>query len=320
MYQVTIKRVKYIAHQFWLSKEVRQSCPDERLHPSPRDMMVDSESIVQGGVGLPLHGFVKVVLQHFNVVPFQFTPHCFCIIVVFFIPFMEVGIGELNVDEFTYVYGIKALAHHEGFWYMTKQGATEKGIIGLYDNMGHWKDHFNFGLLLVYLLSKLFSCPRFISQSNGRYSSSLDQVARGGVPQGSGSLLPTQPLPAYQLICPPRLTGTTAVPTPPSGQSVKVSGEQIHSSQDSSCPAPRKDKGKQPLEDQQQRKRKQVVEMDSEGTVEAPEGGFIANTRRVERRERYVSFNPIEDYQGRVENIKGYFSNLPRHLCIPYNR
>ena len=40
--------------------------------------------------------------------------------------------------------GIKTLSHHEGFWYMTKQSATEKGITGLRDNMGHWKDHFFF--------------------------------------------------------------------------------------------------------------------------------------------------------------------------------
>ena len=53
-------------------------------------------------------------------------------------------INELNVDEFTYGYGIKALAHHEGFWYITKRGAAEKGVTGLHDNMGHWKDHFFF--------------------------------------------------------------------------------------------------------------------------------------------------------------------------------
>ena len=42
----------------------------------------------------------------------------------------------------------------------------------------------------------------------------------------------------------------------------------------------------------------------------------MAAARRVEQRDRYVSFNPIEDYQGKVENIKGYFINLPHRLCI----
>ena len=66
---------------------------------------------------------------------------------------MEAGIGEPNVDEFTYIYGIKALSHHEGFWYTAKRGAIEKRITGSHDNMGHWKDHFFFFNLLSILES-----------------------------------------------------------------------------------------------------------------------------------------------------------------------
>ena len=106
--------------------------------------MAFSESIMQGGASLPLHGFVEAVLQHFNVALFQFTLNSFCIMVAFFITFMEAGIGELNVDEFAFVYGIKALAKHEGFWYTTKQGTEMNCIIGLRDNMAHWKDHYFF--------------------------------------------------------------------------------------------------------------------------------------------------------------------------------
>ena len=111
--------------------------------------MAFSESILQRGVGLPLHDFVEAALQHFNVAPLKFTPNSFHIIVAFFIAFMEAGIGELNVDEFTYIYGIKALSHYEGFWYTAKRGAIEKGITGPHDNMGHWKDHFFFNLLSI---------------------------------------------------------------------------------------------------------------------------------------------------------------------------
>ena len=74
--------------------------------------------------------------QCFNI-SMQFTPNSFHIIVAFFIAFMEVGIDEPKVDEFAYIYGIKALTHHEGFWYMTRQGTDVKGITGLRYNIGH---------------------------------------------------------------------------------------------------------------------------------------------------------------------------------------
>ena len=43
----------------------------------------------------------------------------------------------------------------------------------------------------------------------------------------------------------------------------------------------------------------------------------MANARQVEQHERYINFNPIEDYRGKVENIEEYFSNLPYRVCIP---
>ena len=57
--------------------------------------------------------------------------------------------------------------------------------------------------------------------------------------------------------------------------------------------------------------------MDSEDAVEVCEGGFIVDVRRVEHYDKYVSFNLIEDYQGRVENIEGYFNNILHRLYIP---
>ena len=57
---------------------------------------------------------------------------------------MEAGISELNINEFAYVYGIKVLAKHEGFWYTAKRSVDVKGIVGLHDNMGQWKDHYFF--------------------------------------------------------------------------------------------------------------------------------------------------------------------------------
>ena len=118
--QVLVKKLKLIAYQFWLKEEVCQPHPDERPHLPPPGMMAFSEVIMRGGVAPPLHAFVEAVLRHFNVALFQFTLNSFCIIVAFFIAFMEVGISEPNVNEFAYLYGIKELAKHEAFWYTTK--------------------------------------------------------------------------------------------------------------------------------------------------------------------------------------------------------
>ena len=43
----------------------------------------------------------------------------------------------------------------------------------------------------------------------------------------------------------------------------------------------------------------------------------MTDARQKERHEKYVSFNPVDGYQGRVKNIEEAFHNLPQHLCIP---
>ena len=43
----------------------------------------------------------------------------------------------------------------------------------------------------------------------------------------------------------------------------------------------------------------------------------MANLRRVERWDRYVSLNLIDDYQGRIVNIEERFDTLPHCFCIP---
>ena len=60
---------------------------------------------MRGGASIPyLHSFVEKVLDFFNLVPFQLTPNSLRTIVTFFIPYMEVSLGEPSVEEFTYIY------------------------------------------------------------------------------------------------------------------------------------------------------------------------------------------------------------------------
>ena len=85
----------------------------------------------------------------------------------------------------------------------------------------------------------------------GRYSSDLDRVAKVGAPQRSSLLPANRPRPASQPIRPSRPTTATAIPTSPSSQSVRESGERACRSQDPSLPIPHKDKGKKLTEDLQ---------------------------------------------------------------------
>ena len=54
--------------------------------------------------------------------------------------------------------------------------------------------------------------------------------------------------------------------------------------------------------------------MNSKGSAEVCEDSLMADARRVEQRYRYVSFNSIDDYQGRVENIEIFQQPPPSPL------
>ena len=113
---ISVKRLKYLAHEFYLPVAILKPSPNDRLHiPSPH-MAAFSEAIIRERVSLPLHPFI----DYFNIAFFQFTPNSICTMVAFYIAFMEADIGEPSAIEFAYVYYIKALVRNEGFWYTSK--------------------------------------------------------------------------------------------------------------------------------------------------------------------------------------------------------
>ena len=137
--QVSMKKLKLIARQYRLREEIHQPSPTDRPHFPPPSFMAFSEAIMRGGGSLPLHPFIEAVLQYFNVAPFKFTLNSFYIIMAFFIVFTEACLVEPIVNEFAYIFGIKALMKHKGFWYTTRQGLDVKGIVGLCSNIGQLK-------------------------------------------------------------------------------------------------------------------------------------------------------------------------------------
>ena len=157
-----------------------------------------------------------------------------------------------------------------------------------------------------------------VADSMDWYFRSLGRLERKGAPPSSGSMPAGQPLPLLLdlPLC------HVLLPLPPAhwlplarvrgwGRGHLIIPKILY------ILVPRLDKGKQPADDQQQWKRKQVVEADNDEVIEVCERSFMANMKRVERMDRYVSLNPTDDYKGRVMNIEKHFDTLPHHLYIP---
>ena len=107
-------------------------------------MVTFSEVIIRGGASIPRHPFLVEVFDYFNIVPFQFTPNSISTIVAYYIVFIEANIGEPLVVEFVYIYCIKALARNKVFWYTSKRDPDVKGVWGVHDNIGNYKDRYFF--------------------------------------------------------------------------------------------------------------------------------------------------------------------------------
>ena len=116
---------------------------DERPHLPPPSYMAISKAILKTEVFFSFHPFIKHVLGFFDIVLFQLFPNSYRLIVAFYIAFSELCKTALTVEHFAFIFGLKALAKHPNFWYLTSQGATV-GILGLSSNVGQWKNDYFF--------------------------------------------------------------------------------------------------------------------------------------------------------------------------------
>ena len=106
------------------------------------------------------------------------------------------------------------------------------------------------------------------------------------------------------------------LPTPSSSQSRGASEGLTRLSHELSHFEPHADRGKQPADDNQQRKRKQVIgEDDNEANYW--EWGLMADARCVEHPDKFISINLDVDQQGRVAHIEDHFRRLPYRPCFP---
>ena len=137
------KKQGFISHEFRLGNSACSAVRNERPHSLPRGYMTFSKAILKTWVFLSLHPFIVLslhpfiaqVLDYFDIVPFQLPSNSHLLIVTFYFVFSKYYGVAPSVVHFAYIYGLKALAKHVGFWYLTYRGDS-MGIAGLPSNSG----------------------------------------------------------------------------------------------------------------------------------------------------------------------------------------
>ena len=132
-----------VSREYRLGYLPRWATGDERMHLPPPGYMAISEVILKTGVFLPFHPFIEQVLNFFDIVSFQLSLNSHRLIVAFYIAFSELSKTAPTVGHFAFILGLKVLAKHLGFWYLTGQGVAT-GILRLPNNVGQWKNDFFF--------------------------------------------------------------------------------------------------------------------------------------------------------------------------------
>ena len=94
------------------------------------------------GLRFPLHPFIKGVLQHFNVCPFQLSPNDWGILVGLLVFFRDRGLGVPRIALLLYLFSVKETA--EGFLYFSRRTGAPLVISDLPSSHRLWKERYFF--------------------------------------------------------------------------------------------------------------------------------------------------------------------------------
>ena len=90
----------------------------------------------------PLHPFIKIVLQHFNVCPSQLSPNFWGILIGLLVFFRDKGFGVLSIALFLDLFSVKEAA--ESFLYLSKSANAPLIISNLPSSHRLWKERYFF--------------------------------------------------------------------------------------------------------------------------------------------------------------------------------
>ena len=123
---------------------VRIWCPDlltSYVVPIP-NMVYFFEAAFENNLHLPLHPFIKNILQHFNVCPSQLSPNFWGVLVSLLVFFKDKGLGVLSIALLLDFFSVKEAS--EGFLYISKRATARPIISNLSSSHKHWKERYFF--------------------------------------------------------------------------------------------------------------------------------------------------------------------------------
>ena len=150
------------------------------------------------------------------------------------------------------------------------------------------------------------------------FLSNLPCPSRSRIPHGSSATSGGQP-PVSSSSPAMVPTPEAAVNPPPNIASSLIPAHGINedsaTSVEPSESAPQVDKGKQPMDESLQHKRKWVVSIKSDESI--PGEGFMADARCTGRKEEFFKINLGANPKGQLADVVDHCRQLPLHLRLP---
>ena len=135
---------KIFATRYGPPFSVRIWCPDILTFyvVSVPKMVCFFEAAFENGLRLPLHPFIKSVLQHFNVCLSQLSPNFWGVLVGLLVFFKDKGLGVPSIALLLDLFCVKEAL--KGFLYISKRATANPIISDLPSSHKHWKERYFF--------------------------------------------------------------------------------------------------------------------------------------------------------------------------------
>ena len=98
------------------------------------------EAAFENDLRFPLHPFIKIVPQHFNVCPSQLSPNFWGVLVSLLVFFRDKGLGVPSIALLLDLFSVKEAL--EGFLYISKWATARHIISDLPSSHKHWKERY----------------------------------------------------------------------------------------------------------------------------------------------------------------------------------
>ena len=112
---LTSEEFDRIKRQFDVRAEVFLDHTRSSRHPAD-GLAAISEEIFKGGGRIPLHPFIRSVLDHFEIAPMQLTPNAYVIAVAMYIACCESSLGEPTAVELGISYYLKKSRDKDSYY------------------------------------------------------------------------------------------------------------------------------------------------------------------------------------------------------------